>query len=78
MGNAWQTSLSVIDNTWNASSHPVCDPLVKGGPAQLIREYDIEHEQKYVDACHCCYLVRKSLLDRYPQYLTPLQVYGLE
>ena len=78
MGNVWKMPLSVIDNTWNAASHPICGPLVKGGPAQLIREYGINHENKYVDACHCCYLVRKSILDRFPQYLTPLQVYGLE
>ena len=76
MGNTWQTPLSVIDNFWNAASHPICGPLVKGGPAQLIREYNMSHEDKYVDACHCCYLVRKSLIERFPQYLTPLQVYG--
>ncbi|MFC1946799.1 radical SAM protein [Chloroflexota bacterium] len=78
MGNVWQTSLSVIDTTWNAVLHPVCGPLVKGGPAQLIREYCIDHENKYVDACHCCYTVRKSLLDRFPKYLNPRQVYGFD
>ena len=78
MGNVWQTPLSVIDKSWNAASHPVCGPLVKGGPAQLIREYGIDHATTYVDACHCCYLVRKSILDRFPQYLAPPQVYGLE
>jgi hypothetical protein len=78
MGNVWQTPLSVIDKSWDAASHPICGPLVKGGPAQLIREYGINHENKYVDACHCCYLVRKSILDRFPQYLIPPQVYGLE
>jgi MoaA/NifB/PqqE/SkfB family radical SAM enzyme len=78
MGNVWQTPLSVVDNIWSAASHPICGPLVKGGPAQLIREYSIDHEYEYVDACHCCYLVRKSLLKRFPQYLTPSLVYGLE
>ncbi|UCC16425.1 MAG: hypothetical protein JSU58_08650 [Dehalococcoidales bacterium] len=78
MGNRWQTPLSVIDTTWDAELHPVCGPLVKGGPAQLIREYSPDHENEYVDACHCCYQVRKSLIDRFPQYLTPLQVYGFD
>ncbi len=76
MGNVWQTPLSVIDYSWNAALHPICGPLVKGGPAQLIREYNTIHEDEYVDACHCCYLVRKSLIERFPQYLAPLQVYG--
>ncbi|UCD08146.1 MAG: 4Fe-4S cluster-binding domain-containing protein [Dehalococcoidales bacterium] len=78
MGNVWQTPLSEIDNTWNADLHPVCGPLVKNGPAGLIREYDIDHENEYVDVCHCCYQIRKSLLDRFPQHLCPPQVYGVE
>jgi hypothetical protein len=78
MGNIWQIPLSEIDKTWDATSHPICGPLSKGGPAQLIREYGIDHENEYVDACHCCYQIRKSLLNKFPQYLTPLQVYGLE
>ena len=78
MGNVWQTPLSVIDTSWDAMIHPVCGPLIKGGPAQLIREYGINHENEYVDACHCCYQIRKSLLKQLPQYLTPPQVYGLE
>ena len=78
MGNVWQTPLSVIDDSWDATSHPICSSLVEGGPAQLIREYGIEHENEYVDACHCCYEIRKSLLNRFPQYLGPPQVYGLE
>jgi len=52
--------------------------LVRGGPALLAREYEVEHEDKYVDACHFCYMIRLKLLDRFPQYLTPKQVYGLE
>ncbi|HEY94069.1 MAG TPA: 4Fe-4S cluster-binding domain-containing protein [Dehalococcoidia bacterium] len=78
MGNVWQTPLSVVDDSWDATTHPICDPLVKGGPAQLIREYGIDHENEYVDVCHCCYQIRKSLLHRFPQYLGPPQVYGLE
>ena len=78
MDNVWQTPLSVIDNTWNATVHPICGPLAKGGPAQLIRKYGIDHENEYIDACHCCYLVRKSLLDQFSQYLSPPQVYGSE
>lgn len=78
MGNMWETPLSRLVKDYNADSHPVCGPLVKGGPALLAREYRIKHDDSYVDPCHFCYLIRLELLDRFPEYLTPRQVYGLE
>ena len=78
MGNAWTSPLSEIVKKYNAGLHPVCGPLVRGGPALLAAEYHIPHEGKYVDACHFCYMMRIRLLDKFPQYLTPRQVYGLE
>jgi organic radical activating enzyme len=77
MGNMWDTPLSKIVKQYSADLHPICRPLVNGGPARLAKEYDIQHEDKYVDACHMCYLVRLALLDRFPQYLAPRLVYGL-
>jgi hypothetical protein len=77
MGNMWDASLSKIVKQYNADSHPICGPLVNGGPALLAKEYDVKHEDEYVDACHMCYLVRLALLDRFPQYLVPSLVYGL-
>jgi hypothetical protein len=78
MGNMWETPLSQIVQQYDADSHPVCRPLADGGPALLAREYDVRHDDAYVDACHMCYLVRLALLDRFPQYLAPRLVYGLE
>jgi hypothetical protein len=78
MGNAWETPLSTLVKNYDAGSHPICGPLTNGGPALLAKEYQVKHNDKYVDACHFCYLVRLELLDRFPQYLTPRQVYGLE
>jgi hypothetical protein len=78
MGNAWEKPLSKMVKEYDAGSHPICGPLIRGGPALLAREYRVEHEDKYVDACHFCYSLRLKLLDRFPQYLTPRQVYGLE
>jgi hypothetical protein len=78
MGNMWETPLSKMVDSYNANSHPICGPLVRGGPALLAREYKVKHEDKYVDACHFCYLIRLALIDRFPQYLAPRQVYGLE
>ncbi len=78
MGNMWHAPLSQIVKDYDADLHPICGPLVKGGPVLLAREYDVKHEDEYVDACHLCYLVRMLLLDRFPRYLAPGQVYGLE
>ena len=78
MGNMWETPLSELVKNYDAASHPICGPLVKGGPALLAGEYKVEHDEEYVDACHFCYLVRLALLDKFPQYLTPRQVYGIE
>jgi len=77
IGNFWDRSLSELVSEYNPEEHPICGPLIKGGPAQLVKEYNLEHEEEYVDECHLCYLARKSLLDKFPQYLGPQQVYGL-
>ena len=78
IGNLWETPLSELINNYDVNSHPICGPLIRGGPAQLIREYQVEHEDKYVDECHLCYLARLRLIDKFPQFLAPKQVYGLE
>jgi radical SAM family protein len=78
LGNIWETPLSILVKNYNSDSHPLCGHLARGGPALLAREYNIKHDDKYVDACHFCYSIRLALLDRFPQYLAPRQVYGLK
>jgi MoaA/NifB/PqqE/SkfB family radical SAM enzyme len=78
MGNVWEIPLSILIKNYNGDLHPICAPLIKGGPALLAKEYNVKHEDTYVDECHFCYLLRLALLDKFPQYLTPRQVYGLE
>lgn len=78
MGNFWKTPLSVIDKSYDHTKHPICDPLVRGGPALFATENAVEHQDSYVDACHFCYLTRKALLERYPKHLAPEQVYGIQ
>ncbi|MFX1514609.1 MAG: radical SAM protein [Promethearchaeota archaeon] len=77
MGNMWQTPLSQLVKNYKSDSHPICNPLVQGGPALLAKEFKIELEEKYVDPCHFCYFLRKAMMEHFPQYLTPKQVYGL-
>ena len=78
IGNFWETSLSELIENYDANSHPICKSLIQGGPAQLVKDYQVEHEDEYVDECHLCYLTRLKLLDKFPKLLAPRQVYGLE
>ena len=78
IGNFWETPLSELIRHYNPESHPICKPLSRGGPAQLVREYKLDHENGYVDECHLCYLSRLKLLNKFPQFLTPKHVYGVE
>lgn len=77
MGNMWQTPLSELVKNYDCDSHPICKSLVEGGPARIAQEYGVKHDNEYVDACHLCYALRLALLDRFPEYLAPRQVYGL-
>jgi hypothetical protein len=77
MGNMWKTPLSTLVRKYNARKHPICGPLLEGGPAQLAKRYGVRLHDDYVDECHHCYAVRKALVDKFPEYLAPRQVYGL-
>jgi len=78
IGNFWETPLSDLIKKYDAEEHPICGPLIRGGPAQLVKEYNLEHEKEYVDECHLCYLTRLNLIEKFPKYLAPRQVYGLD
>ncbi|MHA1641820.1 MAG: radical SAM protein [Promethearchaeota archaeon] len=77
IGNYLQVSFSKIIKDYEPRSHPIIEPLLEGGPTKLIEEYNINHEEKYVDECHLCYLARKNLIEKFPEFLGPKQVYGL-
>lgn len=77
MGNIRQTPLAQILSEYSANAHPICKKLVAGGPLQLACKTDFPTAGEYIEECHFCYDIRRSLLDRYPEFLTPKQVYGL-
>ena len=77
IGNMWKTPLSELVRDYNAARHPVVGPLLKGGPARLVERFRLKMSRSYVDECHLCYMARKTLLPKFPQYLAPAQVYGL-
>jgi hypothetical protein len=77
MGNMWKISLANLVKNYNAYSHPICGPLLEGGPVLLAKRYYVKHKRKYVDACHFCYCIRSALVNKFPKYLAPRQVYNL-
>lgn len=78
MGNMWEKPLSELVRDYEGDAHPICGPLLMGGPAGLAEAYALDREESYVDACHFCYEMRLHLLERFPRYLAPRQVYGLD
>lgn len=77
LGNFLQTSLREICERYDPENHPIVGPLLKGGPAGLVRRYDLPHAETYADACHLCYSARTALRASFPEVLAPDQVYGL-
>ena len=77
LGNIFQTSLKEICELYDPDTHPITSPLLEGGPAELVRRFDLSLNDGYADACHLCYEARKKLRDRFPDILTPDQMYGV-
>ena len=77
IGNLFETPLRQICDSYDADAHPICGPLLSGGPAALVTEYNLEHASDYADACHLCYEARTTLRVRFPDLLAPNQMYGV-
>jgi hypothetical protein len=78
IGNMWLTPLSEIILGYRSGTHPICAPLLRGGPAELANELVFVPEPGYVDECHLCYSTRRAAIDEFPDHLAPRQVYGLD
>ncbi len=77
IGNMNNTPLHILSKTFNPYEHAICGPILKGGPAELVREYNVEHEEDHVDECHLCYCSRLKLRKKFPDILAPDQMYGV-
>ena len=77
IGNMKQTPLPKLLTDFDPETHPICGPILRGGPAELVREYRVKHEEKYVDECHLCYSARLNLRKKFPDVLAPNQMYEL-
>ena len=76
IGNLFEKPLVDICADYNADANPVCGPLLNGGPAALVSEYNLPHVSSYADACHLCYEARNTLRAKLPDILMPNQMYG--
>ncbi|MBO3803769.1 MAG: radical SAM protein [Candidatus Brockarchaeota archaeon] len=77
IGNWKDEPLSELIRGFDPRSHPICGPILEGGPAGLVNRYGLPHEESYVDECHLCYSSRLALRERFPKYLAPDHVYGI-
>ena len=77
IGNLFEKPLKQICDQYEAETHPICGPLLEGGPAALASEHKIPHALHYADACHMCYEARQTLRSRFPGELCPDQMYGV-
>lgn len=77
IGNIFHTPLCEICEQFNPDKHPMTAPLLKGGPSELARAYDLIPETGFADACHLCHFTRNELRYLFPDILTPEQMYGV-
>lgn len=77
IGNLFEKPLKEICATYDPDRHPITGPLLSGGPAELVRAYDLALKQNFADACHLCYTARLNLRERFAELLAPDQVYGI-
>jgi hypothetical protein len=76
MGNLTRRRLRDIVAEYRPDTDPVIGPLLRGGPLGLARTHGLAIQPTYADACHLCYEARWTLRARYPETLTPGQMYG--
>jgi len=77
IGNLLERPLTEIMRDYDPHTHPIVGPLLAGGPVEMVNRYELPHEQAYADTCHLCYVSRCKLKDRFPDVLTPDQMYGI-
>jgi len=49
IGNLVEKPLKQICEEYDADAHPICGPLLEGGPAALVTEYNLPHESSQFD-----------------------------
>ena len=78
IGNIWKRPLADLVRDYSPASHPICGPLIRGGPARLARDLGYTPPDTVADACHLCWLARKSCREKFLGILEPAQVYCVD
>ena len=76
VGNVFDKPLNKICSEYDPDHHPLVGPILAGGPVALAARYNLPLAEGYADSCHLCYEARVALRDKYPDILTPDQMYG--
>lgn len=76
MGCLKEGTLAELLDSYRPQEHPIISPLLDGGPAELLRTYDLDLQSEFADACHLCDHARHQLRERFPDRLGPMQMYG--
>jgi hypothetical protein len=77
IGDTSSRRLKDVIESYDPSSHPVISALIDGGPAELVRRYDLRLPAGgFADDCHLCYVARCLLRERFPEHLGPDEMYG--
>ncbi|MFW9985422.1 MAG: radical SAM protein [Candidatus Odinarchaeota archaeon] len=79
IGNIQQVPLHKIIASYNPDQHPIIHALTNtgiGGLIQLAQEHNVEIPTQSVSSpCHACYVLRRTLLDTFPNDLAPHHLY---
>jgi MoaA/NifB/PqqE/SkfB family radical SAM enzyme len=73
MGNLFRRPLKEVVTAYEPERHSIVGPILRGGPAALVDSDLLKSD--YADACHLCFSARKTLRERFPETLAPIQMY---
>ncbi|MFQ6088184.1 MAG: radical SAM protein [Candidatus Methanofastidiosia archaeon] len=76
IGNTSKTPFSEIVQKYSPFLNPILKVLCEGGPVSLAKFFKLSHKKSYADACHMCYAMREKLRLKFPEILSPPQMYG--
>jgi MoaA/NifB/PqqE/SkfB family radical SAM enzyme len=78
LGNIFRSPLHEICSGYEPDAHPIVGPLLRGGPAELASVHGVARSDCYADAWPLCFESRLQLRRKFPEILTPDQMYGVE
>ncbi len=79
IGNVYKNEIENIISNYDPGTHPIISVLIEKGPIGLAAEacamgYVLKED--YADKCHLCQELREVLRVKYPEILTPENLYG--